>query len=118
MQQYVSRAELFLSQAWDELNKQDLCQASEKGWGAAAQMVKAVATTRGWRHDSHRQLLLSVKMLARESGNLDLWAPFGGAQMLHANFYDDFMDAEDVLAHLEHASSFVEKLKGLVEPST
>ena len=106
---------MFLSQAWDELDKKDLCQASEKGWGAAAQMVKAVASARGWRHESHRQLLLSVKMLARENSEVELWMPFGGAQMLHANFYDDFMDAEDVLAHLQRASSFVETLKGYVD---
>ena len=34
----------------------DLLQASEKGWGVAAQMVKAVAETRGWRHSTHGDL--------------------------------------------------------------
>ena len=28
-------------------------QASEKGWGAAAQGLKAIAEERGWNHNSH-----------------------------------------------------------------
>ena len=31
-----------------------LRQASEKAWGTAAQMVKAIAEQRGWHHDNHR----------------------------------------------------------------
>ena len=44
---YTSRSMTYLSQASEELAKGDLCQASEKGWGAAAEMVKAVAAVRG-----------------------------------------------------------------------
>ena len=43
----------FLAAARACLAEGDLLQASEKGWGAAARMVKAVAETRGWRHSSH-----------------------------------------------------------------
>ena len=42
-----SRRGVFLAQAHEELAKGDLQQASEKGWGAASQMVKAVAQERG-----------------------------------------------------------------------
>ena len=45
-----------LAQAHAELEAGDLRQASEKGWGAAAQMVKAAAADRGWSHRSHRDL--------------------------------------------------------------
>ena len=33
----------FLAEAWRFLAEDDLLQASEKGWGAAAQMVKCIA---------------------------------------------------------------------------
>ena len=33
-----------------------LTQAGEKGWGAAAVAVKAVAEARGMRHEGHREL--------------------------------------------------------------
>ena len=51
----------YRDQAWDFLEKGrkylaegDLHQASEKGWGAAAHMAKAVAAARGWEYDSTR----------------------------------------------------------------
>ena len=37
---YTDRSRTYLSQASEELAKADLCQASEKGWGAAAEIVK------------------------------------------------------------------------------
>ena len=45
-----------MAQSHSELAQGDLQQASEKGWGAAAQMMKAVAETRGWDHSRHRHL--------------------------------------------------------------
>ena len=42
--------ELF-GQAIQELADGGPRQASEKGWGAAAQMVKAMAEQRGWQHN-------------------------------------------------------------------
>ena len=52
-EKYKSAGRELLEKARDELAQGDLRQASEKGWGAAAQMVKAVAERRGWRHDGH-----------------------------------------------------------------
>ena len=42
-----------LDEAFEKLDQGDLRQASENGWGAAAQMVKAVAEERGWPQDDH-----------------------------------------------------------------
>ena len=53
-QQYQQASEHFLAQARLELAGGDLAQASEKGWGAAAQMLKAIAERRGWEHNRHR----------------------------------------------------------------
>ena len=44
----------FMAKAQAYLAEDDLLQASEKGWGAAAQMVKAAAEMRGWPHKNHR----------------------------------------------------------------
>ena len=44
---YQERSWAFLAKAREELAVGDLEQASEKGWGAAAMMVKAVAGQRG-----------------------------------------------------------------------
>ena len=55
-QTYRERSREYLSKAFQELSEGDLTQASEKGWGAAAQMVKAVADERGMAHHSHRSI--------------------------------------------------------------
>ena len=51
-QTYQQASQRFLAQAKEELAAGDLQQASEKGWGAAAQMLKAIAEQRGWEHVS------------------------------------------------------------------
>ena len=52
-QQYRQASERFLAQARQEFADGDLAQASEKGWGATAQMLKAIAQQRGWQHHRH-----------------------------------------------------------------
>ena len=48
---YRDQSRAYLEQANEELARDDLRQASEKGWGAASQIVKAVAEERGWEHN-------------------------------------------------------------------
>ena len=47
---YPAGSRAMMTQSRTELAQGDLQQASEKGWGAAAQMMKAVAEARGWQH--------------------------------------------------------------------
>ncbi len=44
---YATTSRDFMTRANRYLDDNDLHQASEKGWGAAAQMVKAIAEERG-----------------------------------------------------------------------
>ena len=46
-QTYQQASQRFLAQAKQELANGDLPQASEKGWGATAQILKAIAEQRG-----------------------------------------------------------------------
>ena len=55
-QKYRQDSRTLLAQARSELAIGDVLQASEKGWGAAALMLKAVAEQRGWEHGKHRHL--------------------------------------------------------------
>ena len=50
---YQEAARQLLAQGLEELAEGDSRQASEKGWGAAAQMIKAIAADRDWKHDTH-----------------------------------------------------------------
>ena len=57
-----------LRQGWEELAAGDVRQASEKGWGAAAQMVKSIAERRAWQHTNHAALFTAVSRLVNETG--------------------------------------------------
>ena len=111
-QAYRSASRRLLAQARAELAMGDLVQASEKGWGAAAQMVKAVAQQRGWDHDGHGLLYHAARRLRNETGDQDIIRFFAVAGSLHTNFYEDWLDAESVAEMLDSVERFVE----LVEP--
>ena len=86
---YREASRRFLTQAHAELEAGDLQQASEKAWGAAAQMVKAAATVRGWEHDQHRHLWVAARELSNEAGDPEIHDLFGVAHNLHTNFYEN-----------------------------
>ncbi len=111
---YMSRSRTYLAQAFEELEKDDLCQASEKGWGAAAEMVKAVAAARGWEHGGHRQLFTVVDRLVAETEDGDLRSRFLMAGQLHTNFYEEWLSQAAVAATLAQVTSFVERMEELV----
>lgn len=104
-----------LARARTYLDEDDLRQASEKGWGAAAQMVKATAETRGWRHGGHRDLFRAVDRLVEETGDENLRGAFGAANALHMNFYEGWLTHETVEAHLARVTELVGKLDELTE---
>ena len=67
-QKYLESSRILLSQARTELAAGDVRQASEKGWGAAAQIVQAIAARRDWEHQGHRELFRAVDRLRKEDG--------------------------------------------------
>ncbi len=103
----------FLERARAYLGDGDLLQASEKGWGAAAQMVKAVAETRGWLHTDHGGLYQAIDRLVQETGDDDLITAFAGASTLHVNFYEGWLPRGMVAYYLSQVGELVDKLEAL-----
>ena len=105
----------FLGKARDYLAAGDLLQASEKGWGAAAQTIKAIAEARGWAHRSHRDLYRAVDLAAAESSDAELQDLFHSANALQQNFYEGRMTESGVergLARVEEFAGRLERLLG------
>jgi hypothetical protein len=94
--------------------QKDLRQASEKLWGAAALVVKAVAEKRGWEHDGHADLFKVVNRLTKITRDPGLWSPFQVANSLHWNFYENQMTSEDIEKGREDVKKFIEKLEKLL----
>ncbi len=113
-QTYQQAGRRFLVQARAELAAGDLPQASEKGWGAAAQMLKAIAEQRGWEHGKHRHLSRVASRLRAETGDRDVYRFFSVANDLHGNFYEDEMSADDIAESLEDVQALLDRLTTLL----
>ena len=111
---YRSAGLQLLAQARAELDAGDLRQASEKGWGAAAQAVKAVAQQRGWPHNYHAALFTAVRDLSNEAGYPEIHGLFASPNLLHVNFYESAFDAGIVRYHLDRTGQFVAKLSDIL----
>jgi hypothetical protein len=114
---YRERSREYLAKAFEELEAGDLTQASEKGWGAAAQIVKAVADERGTEHRQHRHLFPVVEALAREASDTELTRLFHVANGLHSNFYEEWLSHASVEEGLKDVAQFAARLERLL-PST
>ena len=111
---YQTAARALLEQATQELAAGDIRQASEKGWGAAAQMIKAVAGQKGWQHDSHMLLRQAVSRLVEETGDEQIFNLFGVASSLHVNFYEGWSPHREIEAGLRDMALFLDKLELLI----
>jgi L-fucose isomerase-like protein len=112
---YARLSEKYLREAEDLLSK-DHVQASEKLWGAAALMVKAVAASRGISISSH-ELFSFVRRLGEEERNPELRRLFSVASTLHQNFYENWLRGDVVREYSEDVKQLVAELKKLIRTS-
>ena len=91
---------IMIGQAVVELASGDSLQASEKGWGATAHAIKAIAEGRGWRHRSHRDLFGVAHRLTAEMEQPEINRIFKVAGSLHTNFYEGWLDDEVIAQNL------------------
>ena len=116
-QKYREASRHLLQQARSELAIGDVRQASEKAWGATAQIVKAVANQRGWEHHGHAQLFDVIDDLRAETRDREIRALFDVASALHSNFYEDWRSSENVAEGLDDVERFLDKLEPLTSSS-
>ena len=85
---HVNQALDLLAMSREYLTQSDLHQASERGWGAAAHMVKAVAIAQGWEYERHRDFrqVLNSAYLATSDDCIRLLR--GITNELHGNYED------------------------------
>ena len=111
------QSRLFLAKSREYLAEGDLHQASEKGWGAAAWMAKAVAHANGWEYRTHSQFNVVLNTARDLTGNDDLRRLRDGANGLHQRFYErkQFLDADDIARSLDDMATLLNILQPLTE---
>lgn len=113
--QYIIASREYMGKAYQYLSEEDFPQASEKAWGAAAEMVKAIAEERGRYHRSHRVLYQIIDDLMGETGDPDLTRIFQVASDLHINYYERWLPVATVRRGVADVQVLVDKLEPLVE---
>ena len=115
---YQDAARQLLARSFAELAADDSRQASEKGWGATAQMIKAIAADRGWKHNTHAALFVVTDRLVKETGDDDIHLRFSTANALHQNFYENWGSADYVARGLAHVRELLDQLEPLLDQNT
>ena len=112
---YESQAREFLANSWDFLAAGNLHQASEKGWGAAAHMAKAVAVAHGWEYRDHADFSKVLNQARLLTNNPRIRQIRSVANELHINYYRRKMhlDAEAIREDLEEIAELLEILHPL-----
>ena len=113
---YLDLSRGHMEDAEKYLGQENWTQASEKFWGAAAAMVKAVAEARGWDHGSHRLLFRTVSRLVQEGAPPELGGRFGHAHNLHVNFYEGWLPPDQVQWSAQEVRRLVSELQPMVAP--
>ena len=116
VEDYRKQAWDFLGQSKQFLAAGDLHQASEKAWGAAAHMAKAVAENKGWPYDSHPGFSEVINHVWAETGNDDVRRLRGVANDLHGNYYKRKMHLDASV--IERDMEDVETLLNILVPLT
>lgn len=114
---FEAQAREFFERAQEYLARGDLQQASEKGWGAASHMAKAVALSQGWRYESHAEFSVVLNQAWKATGNDRIADLKGFPNELHGNYYrrKRHLDADEIAFDLRRVSELLEALSPLVE---
>jgi uncharacterized protein (UPF0332 family) len=117
IEDYRLQSREFLDRSRRYLADDDLHQASEKGWGAAAWMAKAVATARGWQYDKHEHFGEVLYLVRQNTGENRLEAMRMTANDLHGNFYQRkrFLHSDDIAGSLDEVAMLIDILEPLTE---
>lgn len=117
---YRSQAREFLLKSCQYLAEDDLHQAAEKGWGAAAWMAKAVAEAKGWQYERHEEFADIINRTRLMTGDEPLRNYRRVANELHGYFYtrERFLDAEDIGDGLDRIAELLDILEPLTQTST
>jgi hypothetical protein len=112
---YIKLSDKYSKDAEELLKRRDYIQASEKLWGAVAEIVKAVAAKRGRESRRHDFIRTFTDELSEELSEPEIKKDFAIVEQLHRNFYEnDIRSPREVIWRAEIARKLVAELKGLL----
>ena len=116
---YRKQARQSLALSREFLSAGNLHKASEKGWGAAAWMAKAVAVAQGWEYRKHDQFSVVLNNACRLTGDDRIRTLRAIANDLHGNCYvrKFLLSADSIELDLAAMAELLDILEPLTEPA-
>ena len=100
-------ARRMLEQAEGEIAAGDLTQGAEKLWGATSQALKSYCASHGLPHGKYHHRRQAVLDLALQQDDPTIRLAFNTARACHSNFYNDWMEQEDLDSYLPDIAELV-----------
>ena len=115
--EHMAQADYLMDIADHPLIADNLQLQSEVLWGAATQMVKAVAKSSLLPCESHRELFRAVRECARRTADASLLREFDNIEELHVNFYNGELSSDAVADLYDDTTGFVAKMQRILNAS-
>ncbi len=114
---HIELARDFLARSKSYLESGDLHQASEKGWGAAAHIIKAAAAANNWEYEVHDDFVNVVANARHRYRQPSLRGKSHAAQELHRNYYrrKRFLNAEEIGENIADVEAMIDVLQPFIE---
>ena len=114
---FARQSREFLDKGRQYLAAGDLHQASEKGWGAAAWMARAVAEAQGWQYKRHDEFFTVMRQAQDVSGDDRLRNLRRAANELHGYYYTRriFLQSDDIVQGLDEVALLLDILQPLTD---
>ena len=111
-EKHTRLARQLLDDARGEIAAGDLVQGAEKLWGATSHALKAYCASYGIPHAKYSHRRRAAFDLATRLDNPSIRLAFGYATSCHANFYNDWMEQEDLDDYLPDIEELVNIILG------
>ena len=118
LEQYTAQARHYLENAFATLQQGDVEKAGELLWGSMAEALKGVAARKGIGLRTHREIRRFARTLSAERQEPGIMDAYIRAEHLHSNFYEVFLEVEDLVSEGEVIAVTVRKLLDLAEQSS
>ena len=106
-EKHARLARKLVDDARREIAAGDLVQGAEKLWGATSQALKSYCASRSLPHGKYHHRRRAVLELAARLENPGIRLAFGLAESCHANFYNDWMEQEQLDTYLPDIEELV-----------
>ena len=107
---HVDMSYRFLDHAQKELDRGRRLQASEKVWGSAAHLLKAIGKERGWENWEHGNLRQINAQMAEEFGKPQLRDQMRAPNDMHKSFYENVAEKKDIQRAIDQTREYVDTL--------